>query len=181
MLEFDALPLAGAYLITPPVFHDNRGYFTVPYQQAAFAQHGLVTDWVQDNQSYSQRGVLRGFHFQYPPHTETKLVRALQGRILDVIVDLRQDSPTFRQTHSVELNDENRQMVYIPRGFGHAFCVLSDFAVVTYKVDNAYAPDAGGGLIWNDPTLNVDWPIKMPVLSDKDRELPTLSDWESPF
>ncbi|MFW5748618.1 MAG: dTDP-4-dehydrorhamnose 3,5-epimerase [Chloroflexota bacterium] len=181
-MEFQPLWLEGACIIQPNVFYDDRGYFMVPYQAKAFAEHGLPTNWVQDNQSLStRRGVLRGFHFQMPPHTEAKLVRVLDGVIMDVIVDLRKDSPTFGQWDSVELSAENQKMVYIPRGFAHAFCVVSDRALVTYKVDNDYAPKAQAGLIWNDPTLNIPWPVDDPLLSEKDSQLPTLAEFESPF
>ena len=180
-MQFENLPLTGATLITPPLFPDERGYFTVPYQREAFARQGLATDWVQDNQSLSVRGVLRGFHFQLPPHTETKLVRVIKGAILDVIVDLRTDSATFGQHFAVQLTDENRKMLYIPRGFAHAFYTLSETALVHYKVDNDYTPQANGGIIWDDPDIGISWPTPTPLLSEKDRELPPLSAFESPF
>lgn len=180
-MEFEPLPLAGAYRITPPVFHDARGHFSVTYQHKAFAAHGLSTGWVQDNQSYSTQGVLRGFHFQRPPYAEAKLVRVLKGEIMDVIVDLRADSKTYARWTSVTLSAENGHMVYIPRGFAHAFCVLSDDAVVTYKVDNDYAPRYAGGIIWNDPKLAIPWPVASPVLSEKDAALPRLADFQTPF
>ena len=181
-MNIQPLELSGAYLITPPRFPDERGYFMVPYQQKAFETQGLVTDWVQDNQSYSrQRGVLRGFHFQMPPYTETKLVRVIQGRIMDVIVDLRKESPTFGKWQSTMLTEADGKMLYIPPGFAHAFQVLSDGALVMYKVDKDYTPSAQAGLRWNDKTLNVPWPVKEPVLSAKDRELPMFADFESPF
>lgn len=181
-MELTPLKLQGAYLIQPSVFYDQRGYFMVPYQRAAFAEAGLVTDWIQDNQSLStQRGIIRGFHFQLPPHAETKLVRVTHGRVLDVIVDLRRDSPTFGQHDAVVVSEENQRMVYIPRGFAHAFQVLSDAAVVNYKVDNDYTPSAQAGLAWNDPTINVNWPVPAALLSERDAELPFLADFETPF
>lgn len=181
-MDFKPLALDGAYLITPPAYTDARGYFMVAYQQDLFSRHGLATDWVQDNQSLSrQRGIIRGFHFQTPPYAQAKLVRVLDGEVMDVIVDLRRSSPTFGQWHHTMLSAENRQMIYIPRGFGHAFQVVSDSATVLYKVDNVYAPDSQGGLIWNDPTLNVPWPVAQPLLSEKDGQLPALTAFESPF
>jgi len=180
-MQFDPLSLKGAFVITPPVFQDERGYFSVTYQDTAFAEHGLSTAWVQDNQSFSKYGVIRGFHFQRPPHTEAKLVRVLQGEIMDVIVDLRKGSPTYGKWEQVNLNTENRRMVYVPRGFGHAFCVLSENAVVSYKVDNHYAPQAGAGIVWNDPTLNVPWPVETPILSEKDQALSVFTEFETPF
>jgi dTDP-4-dehydrorhamnose 3,5-epimerase len=180
-MQFEPLQLEGAYLITPPLVKDDRGYFSVTYQKEPFAELGLVTDWVQDNQSYSHKDVIRGFHFQLPPHTETKLVRVIHGAILDVIVDLRKASPTFGQSISVHLSDKNRQLLYIPRGFGHGFLALEPHTVLLYKVDNGYAPNANGGLIWNDPTIGFDWGITNPILSEKDQALPTLAEFESPF
>ena len=180
-MQFDPLPLAGAFTITPPVFQDTRGHFSVTYQEAAFAEHGLSTHWVQDNQSFSKHGVIRGFHFQRPPHTEAKLVRVLHGEIIDVIVDLRKESATYGQWEQVNLSADNRRMIYVPRGFGHAFCVVSDDAVVSYKVDNHYTPAASTGILWNDPTLNVPWPVETPILSDKDQELPVFAEFETPF
>jgi dTDP-4-dehydrorhamnose 3,5-epimerase len=180
-MQFDPLSLDGAFIITPPIFHDERGHFTITYQEKAFAEHGLSTDWVQDNQSFSQQGVVRGFHFQMPPHTEAKLIRVLHGEIMDVIVDLRTQSATFGQWHQVTLSVENRQMLYVPRGFGHGFCVMSEAAVVSYKVDNHYTPQAGAGILWDDPTLNVPWPVDAPILSDKDQQLPKFNDFRSPF
>lgn len=180
-MEFHSLPLAGAYRITPPTFQDARGTFSVTYQHKTFAKLGLATNWVQDNQSHSTYGVLRGFHFQRPPYTEAKLVRVLKGEIMDVIVDLRAQSATYAQWTSVTLSAENRQMIYIPRGFAHAFCVLSEEAVVIYKVDNDYAPRYAGGIIWNDPDLAIPWPVEAPTLSDKDAALPRLADFQTPF
>jgi len=180
-MQIEPLRLAGTCLITPKRFRDTRGYFTETYRTEIFAKHGLVTDWVQENQSLSQRGVLRGLHFQLPPHSETKLIRVVRGAILDVFVDLRKDSPTFCQWDAVELNDENLRMAYIPKGFAHGFCALSEWVVVTYKVDSYYAPGAVAGLRWDDPAFNIDWPMEAPLLSEKDAALPFLEDFPSPF
>ncbi len=180
-MQFEELSLAGAYIITPAIKHDNRGYFSVTYQKEAFQQAGLVTDWVQDNQSFSYQNVIRAFHFQLPPHAQTKLVRVLSGAILDVIVDLRRASPTYGQSVGVELSADNYQMIYIPQGFAHGFCALSEQAIISYKVDDVYAPSAESGLIWNDPTIGFNWGIANPILSDKDAALPTFAEFESSF
>lgn len=180
-MQFEELNLQGAYVITPSFAKDNRGYFSVTYQKKAFEELGLVTDWVQDNQSYSHQDVIRGFHFQLPPHTETKLVRVIHGAIIDVIVDLRKESPTFGQSTSVRLTDKNNKLLYIPRGFAHGFRALEPHTFVLYKVDNDYAPNANGGLIWNDPTIGFDWGVENPILSEKDQALPTFAEFKSPF
>lgn len=182
-MDIAASKLEGAFILTPQAFPDSRGNFVVTFHEAIFRQHGLVTDWVQDNQSISTRkGIVRGLHFQRPPYSETKLVRVVSGRIWDVFVDLRRDSPTYGQWDGAELSDENRKMTYIPKGFAHGFCTLSDTAVVLYKVDALYTPDAQAGLLWNDPTLNIPWPLDgEPLLSDKDTGLPTFADFDSPF
>ncbi len=180
-MQIEPLRLAGTYLITPRRFDDTRGYFMETYRTEIFAQHGLVTGWVQENQSLSIRGVLRGLHFQMPPHAETKLVRVVRGAILDVFVDLRKDSPTFGEWDSVELDDEALRMVYIPKGFAHGFCALSDVAILNYKVDEVYTPAAVAGLRWDDLAFAIRWPVAHPILSDKDADLPTLADFPSPF
>lgn len=180
IIEIQPLPLAGAYEITLSPIEDARGYFVTTYRAELFQQHDMVTDWVQENQSLSrQKDTVRGLHFQYPPHNETKLVRVIAGVALDVMVDLRKESPTYGQWAAVELSGNN--MVYIPKGFAHGFCTLTTDVLVAYKVDAYYAPDAQGGLRWNDPTLAIEWPCDNPLLSEKDRNLPFLADFESPF
>lgn len=180
-MELKPLKLNGVFEIIPRHFPDERGYFMTTYSKMAFEEHGLVTDWAQDNQSLSSKGVLRGLHFQMPPHAETKLVRVIHGVVQDVFVDLRKESATYGQWGSVELSEEKRNMVYIPKGFAHAFCVLSEQALVAYKVDEHYAPEAQAGLRWDDPTLNIQWGVQMPILSPKDSELALLAEFESPF
>ncbi len=180
--DIQPLRLAGAFEITLRPIGDERGYFMTTYHAALFRQHGMVTDWAQENQSLSARkGILRGLHFQLPPHTETKLVRVLSGAILDVMVDLRKASPTFGQWEAIELSAENRRMVYIPKGFAHGFCTLTDDVIVAYKVDAYYTPEAQAGLRWDDPTLAIRWPVQEPLLSPKDRALPDFASFESPF
>jgi dTDP-4-dehydrorhamnose 3,5-epimerase len=181
-MEIKPLKLAGAYEITLAPRVDERGYFTRVFDDKIFRQHGLTTAWVQENQSRSTRKhLIRGLHFQAPPHAETKLVRVVVGAILDVFVDLRRSSPTYGQWASLELAAENFKMAYIPKGFAHAFCTLTDDAVVQYKVDAYYAPAAEGGLCWNDPALRISWPTHEPVLSAKDQAWPAFADFVSPF
>lgn len=176
------LDLDGACIIERDLRRDDRGYFARVYDEALFEEAGLHRRWVQENESLSRRrGTIRGFHFQRPPHTETKLVRAGAGAVLDVIVDLRRASPTFGHWRSIELSSENGRLLLVPRGFAHAFCTLTDDALVLYKVDAAYAPAAEDGVLWSDPRLAVPWPVSDPVMSAKDQALPTLDQLESPF
>ncbi len=145
------------------------------YDKQLFAEAGLDKTWLQENHSRSEKkGIIRGLHFQFPPHAETKLVRCTRGAVLDVFVDLRLDSPTFGQWDSIELSEGNCKMIFIPRGFAHGFCTLTEISEVMYKVDNTYAPSAEGGLLWSDPDLAIDWPVEDPLLSDKDRHNMTL-------
>ncbi|MCB9461914.1 MAG: dTDP-4-dehydrorhamnose 3,5-epimerase [Anaerolineaceae bacterium] len=182
MPKFEPLKLPGAFLITLEPVGDNRGYFVETYRQDLFAEHGLATNWVQENQSLSsQKGTVRGLHFQRPPHTEAKLVRVLQGIALDVIVDLRVDSPTYGQYEAIELSESNHRLLYIPKGFGHGFCTLSENMVISYKVDAYYAPGAASGILWNDPDVAIDWPVTHPIMSERDKGLGTLAEFESPF
>jgi len=152
------------------------------YDEAIFHEYSLQTSWVQENQSQSIRKyTIRGLHFQRPPHAETKLVRVVTGAILDVFVDLRKDSETYGQWDSIELSADNQKMVYIPKGFAHGFCTLTEKTVVLYKIDSAYASEFEGGLRWNDDTLGIQWPTNGPYLSAKDRMLPSFDEFVSPF
>ncbi len=170
-------PLKDAYVIEPVVYRDQRGFFLEPYSRRAFAQHGLTYDFVQDNHSFSRdKGVLRGLHFQHPPHAQTKLLRVITGAIYDVIVDLRRSSKAFGRWYGVELSDENLRMLLVPCGFAHGFCTLRDNTHVFYKVDAFYAPEADAGIRWDDPDLGIDWPVSVPILSPKDEQLPWLGD-----
>lgn len=149
---------------------DERGFFMRTFDQSIFAESGLNFNWVQENHSRSeQKNIIRGLHFQLPPFAETKLVRCIQGAILDVFVDMRKDSPTFGQWDSIELSAQNKKMILIPRGFAHGFCTLTDISEVVYKVDNYYSKDFERGIIWNDPDLNINWPTTNPILSNKDK------------
>lgn len=163
--------IAGVWIIEPKIFNDPRGYFFESYNQEEFNEKIGRIDFVQDNESFSSYGVLRGLHFQKPPFAQSKLVRVIQGKVLDVAVDIRYGSPTFGKYVSVELSGENHRQFFIPRGFAHGFCVLSETALFQYKCDNLYAPQSEGAIAWNDPDLNIDWkiPAGKVILSDKDR------------
>lgn len=175
--------LEGVYIIKPRIFNDARGYFFESYNKKEFEEKVGKVDFVQDNESKSSRGVMRGLHFQRPPYTQAKLVRCVRGRVLDVAVDIRKGSPTYGQHVAVELTDDNHVQFFIPRGFAHGFAVLSDEAVFQYKCDNYYAPEADGGISILDETLGIDWRIakEEAVLSDKDKNHPMLDDFDSPF
>jgi dTDP-4-dehydrorhamnose 3,5-epimerase len=171
--------LAGTFDIAFEPRGDERGHFMRWYDRELFAKTGLPVDWVQGNESGSKRNVVRGLHFQRPPHSETKLVRALSGAVYDVFVDLRRGSATYGQWDAVELSAQKRNAVLIPRGFAHGFCALSDDALVSYLVDNAYAPASEGGLAWDDPKLAIAWPLTAEaIVSAKDRTWPTLAQLE---
>jgi len=174
--EFKRLEIPDVILIKPKVFGDERGFFMETYKRTDFEKAGIRGEFVQDNHSRSRYGVLRGLHFQREPYAQAKIVRAVRGVIYDVAVDLRKDSPTFGKWVGVILSEFNKWQLYIPRGFAHGFVVLSDVADVVYKVDNLYAPDYEGGIIWNDPELDIDWPIDEPIVSEKDRKWPTLKE-----
>ncbi len=168
--------IEGVFVIEPRVFEDPRGYFFESYSATKLQESGINTVFVQDNQSKSSYGVIRGLHYQLPPHAQTKLVRAVEGTILDVAVDLRKKSPTFGKWVGVELSAENKKQLYIPHGFAHGFSVLSKTAIVQYKCDEYYHPEAEGGVVYNDPTLNIDWkiPADQAVVSEKDTVMPVL-------
>ncbi len=181
-MEYKKTAIEGVFIIEPRVFNDARGYFFEAWKKEEFeANVGKIT-FVQDNESKSSYGVLRGLHFQKGAFSQAKLVRVIKGRVVDVAVDLRRSSATFGQHVMVELSDENKRQFFIPRGFAHGFLVLSDEAIFTYKVDNVYAPQADGGVRWNDPELGIKWPIDLSVVktSEKDLVLPMLRDIE-PF
>ncbi len=180
---FTKTKLEGVYILTPRVFTDTRGYFFESYNQKEFEQNGLHYNFVQDNQSFSSYGTIRGLHFQKGEHAQTKLVRVIAGEVLDVAVDIRRDSPTFGQHVAVRLSGENQQQLLIPRGFAHGFSVLSETAVFVYKCDNFYCKEAEGGLCVNDPSLGIDWQIDMDKANVLPRDLnhPLLKDLEPCF
>ena len=171
----------GLIILTPNVYVDDRGYFMESYNREKFQQStGLQTTFVQDNESKSQKGTLRGLHYQKPPYAQAKLARVIQGEILDIVVDLRTSSKTFGQSHAMILSESNKLQLYIPRGFGHGFVVLSDTAVLSYKVDNFYSAHSDSGIIWNDETLNIDWTLNPNevLLSEKDKNLKTFKTYQ---
>lgn len=168
---FTEQEIKGVWIIEPKVFPDERGYFMESFKKDLFEQHIGKVNFVQDNESKSTRGVLRGLHYQTGEYAQAKLVRALQGSVLDVVVDLRKSSPTFGKHVAVELSDENKKQLFVPRGFAHGFLVLSPEAIFSYKVDNTYAPAHEASLLWSDPTINIDWGIDEHelLLSPKDK------------
>lgn len=177
-MEFIRTDIEGLVLIKPKIFSDNRGYFFESFSQREFENNVSDTIFVQENESYSKYGVLRGLHFQKGPYAQAKLVRVVKGNILDVVVDIRPESTTFLKHYSVELSDYNKMMLYIPRGFAHGFVVLSEDAIFQYKCDNYYHPDSEGAIRWNDPLLGIDWILddKDLILSDKDKMSPFSKD-----
>lgn len=172
--------IKGVFVIEPKVFNDARGYFFEAWKQAEFEEHIGKVIFIQDNESKSSYGVLRGLHYQKGDFSQAKLVRVIKGRVLDVAVDIRRSSPTFGQHVMVELSEDNKRQFFIPRGFAHGFLVLSDEAIFTYKVDNVYAPQAEAGIRWNDPELGIEWPIdpQAVLTSEKDLKQPLLSEAE---
>lgn len=180
---FTKTELEGVYIIEPRVFTDSRGYFFESYNEKEFKQNGLNYTFVQDNQSFSKYGTIRGLHFQKGEHAQAKLVRVISGEVLDVAVDIRRNSPTYGKHVAVKLSCENQKQLLIPRGFAHGFSVLSDTAVFTYKCDNFYCKEAEGGLCVNDPDLGIDWQIDMAKANVLERDLnhPLLKDLEPCF
>ena len=171
----------GLLIIRPKVFQDDRGYFYESFNARAFAEAGIKSEFVQDNQSLSNRGVLRGLHFQRPPHAQAKLVRVINGSVLDIAVDIRKNSPTYGKHVSILLSGENKTMFYIPEGFAHGFATLEDQTVFSYKCAGYYDKASEDTLLWNDPALAIDWTISDPVLSEKDKVGKLLNDLNSPF
>ncbi|RPD50712.1 dTDP-4-dehydrorhamnose 3,5-epimerase [Paracnuella aquatica] len=175
---FETCAIPGLVIVTPKLFQDSRGYFFESYNRKPFVENGITADFVQDNQSRSTYGVIRGLHYQRHPFAQAKLVRVLQGTILDVAVDIREGSPTFGQHFAIELSDENCKQLYLPAGFSHGFSVLSETAVVSYKCDQYYNKESEGGIRFDDPALGIDWwvPTANAIVSDKDLLLPVLSE-----
>lgn len=174
--------LEGVVIIEPDVFGDNRGFFMESWNKKKMEEAGLYYDFVQDNHSKSTvKGTLRGIHFQKGDKAQAKLVRCVKGAVLDVAVDLRQNSPTFKQWIGVELSEENKKQLLITRGFGHGFITLTDDVEFLYKADNYYAPEADAGIRWNDPDIGVDWGVENPILSEKDKKNPFLKDCKELF
>ncbi len=180
-MEHKLFAIEGLIEFTPRVFRDDRGYFLETFSMKWFEPFGLQPDFVQDNQSVSKKGVLRGLHFQKPPFAQGKLVRVSTGRALDIAVDLRKGSPTYGQYVACILDAEKQNVFYIPEGFAHGFVALEDNTTFLYKCTNYYAPASEGGILWNDPALGIDWGVTEPLVSPKDEILPLLQDFDSPF
>ena len=180
MAEIKQTSLPGVLEIFPRVFPDSRGYFFESFRQDWLDQLGVHETWVQDNQSFSQKGTVRGIHFQRGAHAQAKLVRVIAGKVLDVAVDLRKGSPSFGQVYSTILDTEKNNLLYIPAGFGHGFSVLED-AVFVYKCSDYYHKDSEGGVRWSDPGLGIDWQVSEPIVSEKDQILPTLAEFVVAF
>ena len=177
-------PIEGVLIIEPRIFGDERGYFFESFNDNDFRQAtGMNITFVQDNESMSRRGVLRGLHFQRPPFAQSKLVRCVRGKVMDVAVDIRHDSPTYGQYVAVELSEENHRQFFIPKGMAHGFAVISNIAVFQYKCDNYYAPQSEGSIAWDDPQINITWPFDSSetILSEKDKHSPLLSSFTTPF
>ncbi|MCK4906723.1 MAG: dTDP-4-dehydrorhamnose 3,5-epimerase [Spirochaetes bacterium] len=175
-MNVDKTSIDGVLIITPGVFKDDRGFFMETYNKNKFDEIGITENFHQDNHSCSSKNTLRGLHFQTTPG-QSKLLRCIRGTVFDVAVDIRIDSPTFGKWAAVELSDENKKMFYMPVGIAHGFCVLSDMAEVVYKVSNVYNAETEAGIAWNDPDINIDWPTKAPILSDRDKNNQSLAEY----
>ena len=182
-MEVIKTDIEGVVIIEPRIFKDARGYFFESFSAKEFQEKVCQTTFVQDNESFSSYGVVRGLHFQKPPYTQSKLGRVIKGAVLDVAVDLRKGSPTYGKHVAVELTGENHRQLFIPKGFAHGFSVLSDEVLFQYKCDNFYAPQSEGGIAWNDPALQIDWriPADKIILSEKDTKHPLLEDYNTDF
>jgi len=178
---FKRLSIPDVILAQPKSFSDDRGFFLESFKESDFVLNGINIKFVQDNISHSVLGVIRGLHFQKNPKAQAKLVTALKGEIFDVVVDIRKDSPTYGKWISEILSDKDHKLLYVPEGFAHGFCVLSKEAYVYYKVSNEYSPEHERGIIWNDPKLNIDWPISKPIVSGDDAKLPLFENLDNDF
>lgn len=180
-MEVKKILIDGPLVIQPRIFYDARGYFYESYNNETYVKAGIDVTFVQDNQSLSQKGAVRGLHFQAPPFEQGKLVRVIKGAVYDIIVDIRKESKTYGQHYGIELNEENFTMFWIPPGFAHGFSTLRDDTVFAYKCTNLYDKSSEGGVLWNDSTLGIDWNVENPIVSDKDQILPPFKDFKSPF
>ncbi len=180
-MEIIKTKIPGLLIIKPTVFEDERGYFFESYNNEKFQEAGIDVRFLQDNESKSQKGVLRGLHFQNPPHDQGKLVRVMQGAVVDVAVDIRAGSPTYGQWESIKLTGENKMMYWIPPGMAHGFVTLEDNTIFFYKCTNVYNKESEGSIRWNDPDLNIKWGIENPILSEKDQITPFFKDFKSNF
>ena len=180
-MQIISTPIPDLLIIEPKVFEDGRGYFFESYSRGIFKEFGIDADFVQDNQSLSQKGVLRGLHFQKPPYSQGKLVRVINGSVLDVAVDIRKDSPTYGQHFDYVLSEKNKTMLWIPPGFAHGFLTLEDNTIFSYKCTNVYNKASEDCILWNDPTININWGIESPLLSDKDKTAKAFNTFVTPF
>ncbi len=180
-MKITSTPLEGILIIEPQIFKDTRGYFYESYNENKMHAAGITLNFVQDNQSFSQKGAIRGLHFQAPPFEQGKLVRVVAGAVRDVVVDIRKNSPTYGQHFSIDLSAENQLMFWIPPGFAHGFETLADNTIFLYKCTNLYHKESEGGLLWNDPEIGIKWETTNAIVSDKDILLPSLKDFISPF
>ena len=178
---FKKLKIPEVILVNAQSFKDNRGFFLENFKESVFTQNGIDVKFVQDNFSHSVKGVLRGLHYQKNPKAQAKLVSVINGEIFDVAVDIRQNSSTYGKWVSATLSGKNHNLLYIPEGFAHGFCVLSETADVLYKVNNEYSPEHDAGIIWNDSEINISWPIDNPIVSEKDSKLPSFNDANNNF
>ena len=178
---FQRLNIPEVMLIEPKIYKDERGFFMETFKKSEFAANGILDEFIQDNLSHSTKGILRGLHYQKNPAAQAKLVMVLKGEVFDVAVDIRKGSPTYGKWVALTLSDKKFQMLYIPKGFAHGFCVLSEETDFVYKVTSEYAPECDRGVLWNDPNIGVEWPISQPILSAKDIKLPLLKDADINF
>lgn len=182
-MKSEKTPIKDLLIIEPIVFGDNRGYFFESYSKSKFEELGVNINFIQDNQSFSKRGTLRGLHYQNPPFAQTKLIRVIEGEIIDVVVDLRKDSVTYGKSFKILLSAENKKQLLIPHGFAHGFSVISETALITYKCDQFYNKDSEGGIKFDDPSLNIDWgmDLEKAIVSEKDQALPFMDNCNSLF
>ena len=179
--SFKKLEIPDVILVTPKIFPDDRGFFFENFQKSTFSTNGIDKQFVQDNISHSTKGILRGLHYQKNPTAQAKLLTIIKGEIFDVAVDIRKNSPTFGKWVGEKLSSDGHKLIFIPEGFAHGFCVLSDYAEILYKVNKEYSPKHEEGIIWNDKKINISWPIKNPIISKKDKELTTLENLDNDF
>lgn len=180
-MQVQTTPISGLFVIQPKVFKDMRGYFFESFHIKKYREIGILEDFVQDNISYSTKNVIRGLHFQNPPYAQGKLVSVVQGKVWDVVVDIRKGSPTYGKYFAIELSEENYLQLWIPPGFAHGFSVLSDYAIFSYKCTNIYHQPSEDGIIYNDPDLQIDWKVENPILSEKDLQLKSFKSFQSQF
>lgn len=180
-MEVTTTPIEGLLVLQPKIWKDDRGYFFESFRADVFSKLNIDVNFVQDNQSLSQKGTIRGLHYQVAPFEQGKLVRVVQGRVLDVALDIRKNSPTYGQHFAIELSAENQTQFFIPPGFAHGFSTLEDNTIFCYKCTNYYSKASEGGVLFNDPALGIDWKVEGLFVSDKDKELPTFAEFVSPF